>query len=77
LSHQPAFHKRVLVRLRQLRHVGSDPPPIITFDLVARRNIHANPPGLVAREQLGRRAPPRLILEIDISQFSDRRCPSR
>ena len=32
------------------------------------RYIRRDPPGLVAGEQLRRRAPPRLLLKIDVSQ---------
>jgi hypothetical protein len=32
-----------LVRHRQLRHVGRDPPPIIAFDLVAPAALQYSP----------------------------------
>jgi hypothetical protein len=37
---------------------------------VSRENIRRDPPRLIFAEQLGRRAPPQLILEVDV-----RACP--
>jgi hypothetical protein len=48
-------NERVRVRLR----LGAE-------QLRQRDHVRCDPPRLIAREQAGRRSPPRLILEIDV-----------